>query len=199
MRASSAAAAVALLLVSVRPRGQAPVEAVDLDAIGWIRTEAYAHSHVMETARELTDVIGPRLTNSPNLRRAQRYAVDRLLAWGIGHAHLERWGPFGRGWTFDGIEASLRSPAVAPLIAYPKAWSAGTPGPIESMPVLFDVKTPADLARYRGQLRGRIVLFSPERTIGPPVLPRRMSDADLLALAGAQPRDAVPMFQPTPE
>jgi carboxypeptidase Q len=158
-----------------------------LDVVGRIRREAYEHSQVMALASYLTDVVGPRLTNSPNLRRAQAWTRDQLRSWGVRDARLERWGPFGRGWALDAIEVSLASPDAAPLIAYPKAWSPGTAGPVVGQPVILDVKAAADLERYRGQLRNRIVLFSPAGPIAPPLMPERLSDAFLLDLANAGP------------
>jgi carboxypeptidase Q len=158
-----------------------------LDVIARIRREAYEHSRVMALASYLTDVVGPRLTNSPNIRRAQAYARDQLRSWGIRDARLERWGPFGRGWALEAIDVSLTSPDVAPLIAYPKAWSASTEGPVTGQPVILDVKSAADLERYRGQLMNRIVLLSPAGPIAPPAVAERLTDAFLLNLANAGP------------
>jgi carboxypeptidase Q len=189
----AAVAGVVLALVPPTVVGQGSQSAASaspsgaLDVVARIRREAYEHSQVMALASYLTDVVGPRLTNSPNIRRAQAYARDQLQSWGIRDARLERWGPFGRGWALDAIEVNLASPDVAPLIAYPKAWSAGTAGPVTGQPVILDVKSAADLARYRGQLRNRIVLFSAAKPIAPPVVPERLTDAFLLDLANAGP------------
>jgi carboxypeptidase Q len=170
------------------------------DVVARIRREAYEHSQVMALASYLTDVVGPRLTNSPNIRRAQAYARDQLQSWGIRDARLERWGPFGRGWALDAIEVSLASPDVAPLIAYPKAWSASTAGEVTGQPVILDVKSAADLERYRGQLRNRIVLFSALRPIAPPASPERLTDAFLLDLANAgPPLPGASQYHPTAE
>ena len=192
------AALLVLLMAGVTPW---PAQQAQREVVARIRAEAYGHSTVMATADYLTNVIGPRLSNSPGLRRAQQYARERLQSWGVGSARLERWGPFGRGWAFDAVEVSLVSPTFAPLIAYPKAWSSATPGPVEGQPLVLDVRSPADVARFRGRLRGRIVLFSPVRAIPDPSLPHRMTDVELQALADAQsPADgAPPPFQPTPE
>src|SRR5690349_10728558 len=69
------------------------------DPIVRIRDEGLNHSHVMEILEYLTDVIGPRLTGSPNLKRANDWTRDQFLSWGMTNAHLEAWGPFGRGWS----------------------------------------------------------------------------------------------------
>jgi carboxypeptidase Q len=101
-------------------------EKIDLDVVRRIHDAAFNHSQVMNMVGYLTDVIGPRLTGSPNLKRAQEYTRDRLRKWGLANAHLEEWGPFGRGWSLEGFEANMISPNFSPLIAYPKAWSPST-------------------------------------------------------------------------
>lgn len=159
------------------------------------------HSHTMDTVAYLTDVIGPRLTGSPNLKRAQAFARDRLREWGLSNAHLEPWGPFGRGWSLEGFSASMISPEFSPLVAYPKAWSPGTNGAVRGNVIFLDVKVAADLDKYKGKLRGKIVLISPARAIDPLFDPpaHRQSDEELRDLANAPlPGEPAP-FQLTPE
>jgi hypothetical protein len=164
-------------------------EKADLDPVNRIRDAAFNHSQVMDIVGYLTDVAGPRLTGSPNLKRAEEYARDRLREWGLASAHIESWGPFGRGWALEGFTANVVSPAFSPLIAYPKAWSPGTNGVVRGDIVWLDVKTLADLDRYEGKLKGKIVLFSPARSVDalfdPPA--HRQTDEELLRLANAQP------------
>lgn len=162
-------------------------EKVEPVALARIREEAFSRSKVMETARYFTDIAGPRLTGSPGLRVAQAYARDRLREWGLPVANLEPWGPFGRGWTLEGFTANLTAPNFGPLIGYPKAWSASTAGLLRGEPVLFDARTAADLERFRGKLKGRIVLFSAARPLRDLPPPQRLSDSDLLRLANAAP------------
>ena len=195
----------AVLLASIPAAGQAPAKApvrsavpsstqasvqpekIEPVALARIREEAFSRSKVMETARYFTDVTGPRLTGSPGLRVAQAYARDRLREWGLPVANLEPWGPFGRGWTLEGFTANLTAPNFGPLIGYPKAWSASTAGLLRGEPLLFDVRTAADLDRYRGKLKGRIVLFSGARPLRDLPPSQRLSDSDLLRLANAAP------------
>jgi carboxypeptidase Q len=176
-------------------------EKVDLDAANRIRDAALHHSQIMDTVGYLTDLIGPRLTGSPNLKKAQEFARDRLRAWGLANAHLESWGPFGRGWSLEGFTANMLSPGFSPLIAYPKAWSPGTNGAIHSEVVFFDAKTASDLDKYKGKLKGKIVLFSPVRHIDPLFDPpaQRRTEEELLALANATPSPEPHPFQFTPE
>src|SRR5262245_18254503 len=68
------------------------------DPIVRIKDEGLNRSQVMPTLSYLSDVIGPRLTGSPNMKRANEWTRDQLTKWGLQNAHLESWGPFGRGW-----------------------------------------------------------------------------------------------------
>src|SRR5678815_2065482 len=90
-------------------------EAVDLDAVHRIRTEALQNSQVMEHLFYLTDVSGSRLTNSPGFFSAADWVVKRLGEWGIS-ARQEKWGPFGRGWTYTRFSAHMLEPQSTPLI-----------------------------------------------------------------------------------
>ena len=174
---------LAAVLFGVLSPTQVPQEHLDSSALASIRDEALNRSQLVETVSYLTDVVGPRLTGSPGLLRGEEYARDRLRAVGLTNAHLESWGPFGRGWTMERFSAAMVSPDFAPLIAYPKAWSPGTNGVIRAETVFFDVKTPADLDTYRGKLRGKFVLWSAARQIEPVVTaPQRQTDAALRAL-----------------
>ena len=176
-------------------------EKIDSEAAVQIRDMALNHSQIMEMVGYLTDVTGPRLTGSSNLKRAEEYARDKLRQWGLENAHLEAWGPFGRGWSLEGFTANVLSPRFSSLIAYPKAWSPGTNGMVRGEVLLLDVKTVADLDKYKGMLKGKIVLFSPARHVDPLFDPpaHRQTDEELLRLANAQPSGEPRPFQFTPE
>ncbi len=135
------------------------------DPVERIKAEAEKHSKVMETLSYLTDVIGPRLTGSPQLKRANEWTRDRLKTWGLADAHLEPWGPFGRGWTLQRFSAQVIEPQCIPLIAFPKAWSPGTDGTRAAEVIHFDVKTVADFERYKGKVHGAIVLNGPPQDV----------------------------------
>src|SRR5438046_843517 len=100
------------------------------DPIVRIRDEGLNRSQVMQTLSYLTDVIGPRLTGSPNLKRANEWTREKLTSWGLTNAHLEAWGPFGRGWSLKRFSAQIIEPQTIPLAAYPNAWSPGFDHPI---------------------------------------------------------------------
>src|SRR5919106_1404193 len=100
------------------------------DPIQRIKEEGLKRSQVMQTLSYLSDVIGPRLTASPGMKRANEWTRDQLTKWGLQNAHLESFGPFGRGWTLKRFSAQVSEPLTIPLIAYPKAWSPGTNEPL---------------------------------------------------------------------
>jgi len=168
---------------------QGPQEKFDQEAINKIKEEGMKHSQVMDILSYLTDVPGPRLTGSPNIRAAQEWAKQKLAAWGLQNAHLEAWGPFGRGWSLEGFSANMTKPHFSPLIAYPKAWSPSTNGVVRAQPVYFNAKTDADLEKFKGRLKGAIVLLAEPREVKAhfEALSHRQSDEDLLKLANAEP------------
>jgi hypothetical protein len=167
----------------------AQVDKVDLEMMKKIREEGMQRSQVMETLSWLTDVHGPRLTNSPQYKRASEWARGKLTEWGVQNASLEAWGPFGRGWTLEGFTANIAKPDFSPLIAFPKAWSPSTDGVVRGQVVYLDAKTVDDLEKYKGKLKGAIVLVSPPRDVQAHFRPEgtRMTDEELLTLANAEP------------
>ena len=131
--------------------------AADIDKI---KDEGMNRSQVMQTLSYLSDVIGQRLTGSPSLVRANNWTRDTMAKWGLQNAHLEQWGPFGRGWVLNGFAAQISSPYAIPLIAYPKAWSPGTHGVLNADVVYLDAKDDATFEAFKGKLKGKIVLIS---------------------------------------
>ncbi|HEU0178604.1 MAG TPA: M20/M25/M40 family metallo-hydrolase, partial [Blastocatellia bacterium] len=180
----------AVLIICLTASAQvAQVEKVDLEMMKKIREEGMQRSQVMETLSWLTDVHGPRLTNSPQFNRACEWAKGRLTEWGLQNATLEAWGPFGRGWSLEGFSANIVKPDFIPLIAYPKAWSPSTNGVVRGPVVYLEAKTAADLDKYKGKLKGAIVLISPPRELQAHFKPEgtRATDEELLAMSNAPP------------
>jgi hypothetical protein len=157
------------------------------DPIVRIKDEGMNRSQVMETLSYLSDVIGPRLTNSPGMKRSNEWTRDQLTKWGLQNARLESWGPFGRGWTLKRFSAQVTDPTAFPLIAYPKAWSPSLAAPVTAEVVYIDAKNEAELEKFKGQLNGKIVLTSPTRDVRAHFQPQgtRLGEKELLALADA--------------
>jgi hypothetical protein len=165
-RRPALAGAVLALAVTFAPvAAQQASVAVDYDAIYKIKDEGFQRSSVMELASWLTDVHGPRLTNSPTFREAGDWAVKQLSEWGLANVKLEPWGPFGRGWSNDRFYAQATAPTAFPIVGYPKAWSGGTSGLVSGEGVLVDLQTDADYDKFKGTLRGKIAFVTPLRTV----------------------------------
>lgn len=163
MRIARPLALAALIAIPPALWAQAP-ETVDYQMLGRIREEGMQRSQVMELISWLSDVKGPRLTGSPGFKEAGEWTVETLKRWGLSNVHYERW-PFGRGWSLERFSAHMIEPQVQPLIGYPKAWSPGTNGVISGEVVQVLINTPADFEKYRGTLKGKIVLPQAERDV----------------------------------
>src|SRR5476651_958625 len=151
-----------------------------------IRDEGLNHSHVMDIAFHLTDVSGPRLAGSPGLKRAQDWAVNQLKTWGMVNAKREDWGKFGKGWEVQKNYAAMTVPYYHAIIAIPRAWTPGTNGLIKGDVVFLKADSVADLAKYKGKLKGKIVITQaaalPEQNFNTPEA-RRDSDSMLARMA----------------
>lgn len=171
-----------LLFLAVMPafgQSESELEA----AVERIKDEGLNRSQVMQHLSYLTDVIGPRLTNSPAMKRSNEWTREKLANWGLQNATLHKWGPFGRGWSLERFSMQIVEPYNIPIIAYPKAWTPGYKGNGEV--VIVDVKSEEDFAKYRGKLKGAIVLHSLPRELKAHFQPlaTRYSDADLVEMA----------------
>jgi carboxypeptidase Q len=181
-------AAVAVLLTSVAAlplTAQWPAtEKIDLDAIYRIKEEGFQRSKVMEIESYLTDVYGPRLTGSSNIREAADWAQKTMKEWGLVNVHQETFA-FGRGWENRRMVANAVRPRAYPLIAYPKAWTPGTNGSVTGEAVMVSITTLDDFGKYKGTLRGKFVLATPMRSVEPRFQPlaQRYTDAQLDALS----------------
>jgi hypothetical protein len=133
-------------------------ESVNEAMISRIKMEGFQNSKVMETVSFLTDVHGPRLTGSPNLKAAGEWSRNKLTEWGLSNAHLEPWGTFGPGWSVKRYSVEMTAPQYVNVTAHPKAWTPGTKGTISGKPVVVEIKSKADFEKYRGKLRGAIVM-----------------------------------------
>jgi carboxypeptidase Q len=184
-RFRSYAITVTLAAVLAWPVAAQRTESVDLDAIYRIKEEGLERSQVMEVASYLTDVHGPRLTGSPNIRQASEYARAKLEEWGLASARLEPWGEFGRGWTNDRFVAHAIAPRTWPIIGYSKAWTPGTDGPVTAEAVLAVIENESDFEKHRGTLRGKFVLTHPWREVRALFDPqaRRFSEEELATIA----------------
>ncbi len=151
-----------LLVGAIAGTSSAQQEAVDQAVIQRIRTEGLNNSQVMNTAFYLTDVSGPRLSNSPGLKRAQDWAANTLKSYGLKNVKLEPWGKFGQGWQVEKNYVAMTAPYYDAIIASPKAWTPGTNGVVKSDVIVIDISkidTILKMEPYKGKLKGKIVIF----------------------------------------
>ncbi len=166
-------------------------EPVNTEAIKMIRAEGMEKSKALNIAYQITDVAGPRLSNSPGLKRAQDWAIKYFKEIGLKKVKLEAWGDFGKGWQVDKYYAATTAPFYRPIIASPKAWTPSTNGPIKSEVILIKADTVTDLDKYKGKLKGKIIMiesvtiaplknsYTPEVT--------RYTEENLTKMAAAEP------------
>jgi len=156
-------------------------ESLDYTMYQRIRNEGLAHSHVMEYASALMDGIGPRLTGSPNVKRANEWTRDQLAAMGCSNAHLEDWGEFGMGWQQLNTWTRMASPDTAVFITQAAPWSPSSNGAVSGQAIWMDVKKEEDLDQYKGKLAGKVVLLGDMREVKPIDKPlfQRMDEKDM--------------------
>ncbi len=165
-------------------------EKVDLSIAHRIRDEAFGtHSKVMDTAFYVTDVYGPRLTGSPEIKAAADWAVKKMTEWGLSNARIEPWnggtGTFGRGWTCTRFVAMMKEPGFQPIIGFARPWSPGTNGDVTGEAVMATIATPEDMDKWRGKLKGKILLSTAPHADTLPTEPLsvRLTDSELAAAA----------------
>ncbi|HEY0116425.1 MAG TPA: M20/M25/M40 family metallo-hydrolase, partial [Allosphingosinicella sp.] len=171
------AAAPLPLAVAAAPAAAQNVERTELNRI---LDEGMNRSEVMETAAHLTDRIGGRLTNSPQMRQAERWTQQRFREWGLTNVRAEGF-EFGRGWSIVSSSARMTAPRVLTLRSIPVAWTPATNGTISAPIIVAPLDEVGDFERWRGQLRGKIVLISRPNAATDPTEPqfRRLTDENL--------------------
>src|SRR5436309_185465 len=162
----------------------------DQDIYWQIRHEGTNNSQILRTMHMLTDVYGPRLTGSPNLKAAADWAITQTQTWGLKNGHLEPW-DFGHpGWVNERLSAHIVSPVQDHLVTEALAWTPGTNGPVRAGAVQITVpqrptqeELTTHLEQFKSTVAGKIVLVGiPQRvlvTFSP--APLRRDDSDVLA------------------
>lgn len=175
-----------LLAQAPPPAAAGGPNAVDEAAVAFFLEEGLQRSQVMEHLSWICDVHGPRVTGSPNLRRAQAWAVETFGKLGLHEARTEAWGPFGRGWRCDHAAMQVLGDNPWPVLAYAKVWSPSLDGRQEADVVHVAAMTQQELEA--ADLTGKVVLVEAVRDVAEPFggLSKRHEAADLLRLADQQ-------------
>lgn len=180
MRAILLAATAALVVAVAVP---VLAQSVDRSAVARIIDEGINHSEVVPTAAYLADVIGPRLTNSPGMRRAEEWTQSRFKAWGLVNVHKEGF-DFGRGWWIERSSVRMIAPRPIQLTAIPIAWTPATNGPLTAPVIVAPISKLADFDKWKGKLAGKIVMITlPDTGSEPRTAPfQRYSGEDIAGL-----------------
>jgi len=160
-------------------------EPVNWEVVSKIRDEGLQRSQVMDMVGYMSDVLGPRLTASPSMRKAQDWARQKMLEVGLENIVIERAGEHGVNWDNEYVSLHMVAPDYQPIIGYAKAFTSSTDGKVEAEAVIVHVETPDDLAQYRGKLSGKIAMIAQPFETEPRFTPDaiRMTDEDLKALS----------------
>lgn len=146
------------------PDETTPLSAADAQ----ILSEISEHSEVMQNLEYLSDEIGPRLTGSPQLQRANQWTADMMRKYGLVNVHLEPW-TIAHSWTRGTAVARIMAPAEHPLTIASAGWAPGTNGVVRGQVVYFDAKKKEDFEKFRGKLRGAIVIYQEPESLSPPM------------------------------
>lgn len=122
-----------------------------------LATEIAARSEMPRNLEELCDDIGPRMSGTPALRRAQEWAMLKLSRYGASNVHLEGY-DLGRPWQRGLAQARLLNASGQHLNVLQRAWTEGTRGTIRAEVALLNAKTLADFNAALPALKGKIVL-----------------------------------------
>ena len=162
---------VAVLVLAGVRAGSAKPAADDTNpfaaADAQILSEIHDHSQAMDNLEYLSDEIGPRLTGSPQLKQANDWTAAKFREYGLTNVKLEPW-TIARSWTRGTAHARIVSPAVHPLTIASAGWSPGTNGVVRGPVVYFDAKTKEDFEKFRGKLKGAIVIYQEPVSLSPP-------------------------------
>jgi len=178
---------VLLIAAVILPLVLPAQEKVDLLVVNRIKAEALQNSKVLDHAFYLTDVYGPLLADSPNYRNAAAWVIKTLKEWGIEDAKTEKWGTFGRSWSYSRFSAHMLEPQQTSLIGVPQSYTPGTDGPVSGEVILAPIRTLQEAEKYKGKLKGKMVMLEQPRELPLHLTPdaRRYTDAELAEIAKA--------------
>jgi len=154
---------VAILLLA--GLGQTSGPEADWEMTARIREEGFQRSQLADTLSYMTDVLGARLTVSPGMRRAQRWAIGEMERIGLTNIEIEPFMEYGISWSNDYVSLHLLEPDYQPMVGYPLSHTPGTNGRQQLEVVAADGRSRADLDALRGTLRGKAVLWTPPAEI----------------------------------
>ena len=165
LRAAFAAVCVLALAATARAQESAEKAALELDAK--IMADAQKTSEIMKNLGYLSDIIGPRLTGSANLKRANEWGLEVMKKYGLSNVHLEPW-EIPIGWERGTATMKLIDPDNGRSLTVASAgWSPGTNGKVVGDVVILNARSKADLEKYKGKLKDAVILRGEPQKIAP--------------------------------
>ncbi len=164
---------------------------VDHNMVAKIREEGFERSQIANTLSYMTDVLGARLTNSKDMRRAQKWVTGEMKRIGLTNIEIEPFMDYGVSWDNEFFSIHMLEPDYQIMVGYPIAHTPGINGRQKMNVTIADIKTKSDLEKYRGKLRGKAVL-----SVTMPVIDQerirngtpRFTDEELTVLANDPPK-----------
>ncbi len=145
-----------------------PVATTDQQILSEIRE----HSEVMDNLEYLSDRIGPRLTGTAQLKQANDWTVEMFKKYGLTNVHLEAYS-IPHAWVRGTATARIIAPTEHPLTIAAAAWAPDTKGTVRGPAVYFDAKKPEEFAKFKGKLKGAIVITQEPQPLSPPKIVSR--------------------------
>lgn len=148
--------------VAAKP-ADTPAAALDRKVLAEVKDR----SQIMANLAHLSDSIGSRLTGSPGLEAANKWTAAKFTEYGLEDVHLEPW-EIPVGWTRGTATMTMVSPTPGrQLLVASRGWSPGTKGKVSGPVVVADIRTKADLAKYKGKLKNAIILRGKPADVAP--------------------------------
>jgi carboxypeptidase Q len=183
MKPITRAVAAVILAVAFGAFASGQVPTVDWDMAAKIREEGLQRSQVMDIVGYMTDVLGARLTLSEGMRRAQLWAKDKMEKLGLENVAIEPFMDYGAAWDNEYFSLHMLEPEYQPMMGFPLAYTTGTKGKVVCRAVIAaDIQTKKDLDRYKGKLKGTVILSTPPYTLDMAALTQgvsRLTEAEL--------------------
>jgi hypothetical protein len=132
-----------------------------------ILAEAKSGSQIMTNLTYLCDVIGPRLTGSAALKKANDWTAEKMKKYGLKKVHLEAW-TMPEGWERGIAVGRVIEPSNGRTLTLASmAWMPGTKGKVQGDVIYIKAEKAADLAAYKGKLKDAIILRGPPAKLTP--------------------------------
>ncbi|MGZ5499068.1 MAG: M20/M25/M40 family metallo-hydrolase [Candidatus Aminicenantales bacterium] len=166
MKPTTRLIATGVLLVAIGAFASGQTPTVDWDMAAKIREEGLQRSQVMDIVGYMTDVLGGRLTLSEDMKRAQAWAKDKMEKIGLANVVIEPFMDYGAAWDNEYFSLQMLEPDYQPMVGFPLAYTSGTKGKVIAPAVIVaDIQTKKDLDRYKGKLKGAVILSTPPYTL----------------------------------